>query len=326
MTKQELDLMVSKIHEDDSATFDLTPRKLLNALGCYKRTSNNLRYVQNFLTSSQLEVTPDFSEGWIDGKIELKHKKKATTKVENDPVRKLSILEAANRTPIVINNDATLIEAVTIMIYNDYSQLPVVTGGRNLIGYISWKSIGTFLTSGKKSEIVKDYVDRNLQILALDTPLLSAVKIVYENDFIVVQKSDKTLCGIVTTADLSSQFLLSTEPFLLLEQIENHIRKILNGKFLVEELKVFKKQEDNRIIECIDDLNFGEYLLLMQTEKNWNKLQLNIDRKKFLLYLEGIRQIRNDVMHFSPEGIDETQRESLVQMSKLLSKITKYLY
>ncbi len=288
MTKQELDLMVSKIKEDDSATFMITPRMLFNALGCQRRTCNNLQCVGSFLTTNQLEVSPDYSEGWFDGEIILKHKKKATSKIEKDPVRKLAVLEAANRAPITINNDATLQEAVTIMMYNDYSQLPVITGGRNPIGYISWKTIGSGLTCGNMSTLVKDYVEKNFKILSLNTSLLSAVRIVYENDFIVVQKPDKTLCGIVTTADLSSQFLLATEPFLLLEQIENHIRKILDGKFLVEELNTFKNQDTSRTIECIDDLTFGEYLKLMQSEENWEKLKLHSSRKLFYKTLKKL--------------------------------------
>lgn len=323
MTRQELDLMVSKIQEDDSATFKLTPRMLLNALGCQKRTINNLRIVDNFLSSNQLEVSPDYSDCWIDIEIILRHKKKATSKVEKDPIRKLAVLEAANHVPITINNDAPLEEAVTTMIYYDYSQLPVTTGIRNPIGFISWKTIGSAIANGNKSNSVKDYVDKNLKILPLDTALLSAVEVVYKHDFIVVQKSDKTLCGIVTTADLSSQFLSVTEPFLLLEQIEKHIRRILDGKFLVEELVQFNNLEENRNIECIDDLTFGDYLRLMQAKENWSKLKLCIDRNMFLKNLDEVRQIRNDVMHFSPEGIDDEQRSKLLRMAEFLAKICK---
>jgi len=323
MTKQELDLMVSQIKSDDTKIFSITPRSLLNALGCQKRTCNNLRYVNNFLSSNQLEVTPDFSDGWIDGEIILRHKKKATSKVEKDPIRKLAVLEAANKAPITINNDALLQEAMTTMIYYDYSQLPVTNGARNLQGFISWKTIGSASANGNKSSFVKDYVDKNIRSLSLDTPLLSAVEDVYKNDFIVVQKQDKTLCGIVTTADLSSQFLLTTEPFLLLEQIEKQIRTILNGKFLLEELAQFKNQDDKRTIECIDDLTFGEYLRLMQATENWVKLKLSIDRVQFLQYLEEVRLIRNDVMHFSPDGIDDEQRKKLIRMADFLAKICK---
>jgi CBS domain-containing protein len=323
MPEQELDLMVSKIQEDDSATFDITPRMLLNSLGCQKRTSNNVRIVDTFLSSHQLEVTPDYSNGWIDGKITLRHKKRATSKVGKDLIRKLAILEAANQVPITINNDATLQEAITKMIYYDYSQLPVTTGGRTPIGFISWKTIGSAIANGNESKLVKDYVNKNLKSLPLDTPLLSAVEVIYKDDFIVVHKPDKTLCGIVTTADLSSQFLLVTEPFLLIEQIEKHIRRILDGKFLVEELEKFITPEDKRRIESIDDLTFGEYLRLMQTEKNWAKLKLCIDRNQFLQNLEKVRVIRNDIMHFNPEGIDDEQRNELLRMAEFLAKICK---
>jgi len=324
MPEQELDLMVAKIQEDDSATFDITPRMLLNSLGCQKRTSNNNRIVDTYLSSHQLEVTPDYSNGWIDGKITLRHKKRATSKVGKDLIRKLAILEAANQIPTTINNDATLEEAKTMMIYYDYSQLPVTNGGKTAIGFISWKTIGSAIANGNESKLVKDYVNKNLRSLPLDTPLLSAVEVIYKDDFIVVHKPDKTLCGIVTTADLSSQFLLVTEPFLLIEQIEKHIRRILDGKFLVEELEKFIATEDKRGIESIDDLTFGEYLRLMQTEENWAKLELCISRRQFLQNLEKVRIIRNDIMHFNPEGIDDEQRNELLRMADFLAKICKF--
>lgn len=320
MTKQELEQLIEHIKEDDSRTFELTPRKIMEAFGYCKRTGNNLREVNRFLNANQVETTPDYADGWIDGKILLKHKRKATSKVENDPIRKLAILEAANLPPLTITNDATLQEATTRMLLNDYSQLPVMSNPRSVLGYISWKTIGSGLANGKNSPYAKDYVERDIQILSLDTPLLAAVKIVYENEFALVQRTDKTLCGIVTTADLSSQFLVATEPFLLLEQIENHIRKILDRKILVEDLQKFTKQDNPRTIESIDDLSFGEYLRVMQSE-SWDKLDLASDKTLLLKELEEIRLIRNDVMHFSPDGIDENQRRKLTLMASYLPKI-----
>lgn len=61
--------------------------------------------------------------------------------------------------------------------------------------------------------------------------LLDAIKIIYQHDFAVVVQEDKTLCGIITTADISSQFLSITEPFILLEEIENQIRILFDDLF-----------------------------------------------------------------------------------------------
>ena len=145
------------------------------------------------------------------------------------------------------------------------------------------------------------------------------------NEFVLIKKTDGTISGIVTLADISAQFITFTEPFLLLEQIENHIRQLLDGKFLVEELQAICNQSDHeRQIEFIDDLTFGDYVRLIENPENWDRLNLSIERSHFIKYLNSVREIRNDVMHFDPEGITEKQRDDLLKMSNFLMELRKY--
>jgi len=210
---------------------------------------------------------------------------------------------------------------------HSYSQLPVMSGTRNVVGYVSWETIGCALTNSCKSESIKDYMNSDVTLLNYETPLMEAIDVIIDNEFVLVYKNDKTISGIVTIADISSQFISVTEPFLLLEQIENHIRQILNNKFLIEDLKDFCKiDEFQRDIEFIDDLNFGDYIRIIGNPDNWDKLNLSIERSHFIKQLDKIRQIRNDVMHFDPEGITKEQRQDLIKMARFLMEIRKYSY
>lgn len=209
------------------------------------------------------------------------------------------------------------------MMLNNYSQLPVMNGSRNVIGYVGWDTIGCALSNGINSEDVKDYIKTEITILNYDTPILEAISVVIEKEFVLVSKNDKTISGIVTIADISNQFLLVTEPFLLLEQIENHIRQLLDKKFLIEELKTFC-QNNEKDIEFIDDLSFGDYIFILSNPDNWDKLNLKIERSYFIKHLDKIRIIRNDVMHFDPEGITKEQKNDLNKMAKFLMVLKKY--
>lgn len=141
----------------------------------------------------------------------------------------------------------------------------------------------------------------------------------------MLETSDNTISGIVTIADISLQFINVTEPFLLLEQIENHIRQILDGKFLLEELRDICKVNDSECdIEFIDDLNFGDYIRIIENPKNWDRLKLSIERTHFIKHLDKVREIRNDIMHFDPEGITDRQREYLTKMSNFLMELRKF--
>jgi len=324
MINEELKEKIILIQEKDEQ-FKMSPRYLLNLFGYEKRTKGNQARINKFLDDHKLETVPNYSSTWIDGEIVLKHKKKAKSKNDIDPIQKISLLQAANKEPVMIRRDAELKEAVTLMMMHNFSQLPVIGGPRNLVGVITWETIGYGITNGSESNKVADFISTDTTILDYETPLLDAITTVIQKEFAIVQKSDRSISGIVTLADISEQFILLTEPFLLLEQIENHIRQILDGKFLLEELQEFGKTgEFQRDIEYIDDLNFGDYIRLIEKPENWERLKLSIERKHFVKQLNEIRIIRNDIMHFDPEGITKEQRLDLMKMAKFLCELRKF--
>jgi hypothetical protein len=64
------------------------------------------------------------------------------------------------------------------------------------------------------------------------------------------------------------------------------------------------------------------YVRLVQNEENWSKLGLAIDRVEFARVLDRVREIRNDVMHFDPDGLDDTVRNELQNAKRLLTGIS----
>lgn len=318
----------SKIQEikDNDKEFKITPRELINAFGYEKRTSGNRAYINKYLQDNQLETFPDYMNAWIDGEIVLRHKKRAKSKSGADPIQRIKILSAANKEPITVTRDAELVEATTLMMLHNYSQLPVISNPKTIVGFISWGTIGSKLSNGVQSDKISDYYSKDIAVIDYEKPLLEAIKIIIDKEFAVIQKSDKTISGIVTIADISEQFVTISEPFLLLEQIENHIRKVLDGKFLLDELIDFCKIGDQeRKLEHIDDLTFGDYIRIIEKSEHWEKLNLSLDRSHFIKQLEKIRNIRNDIMHFNPEGITENQRVDLTKMAGLLMTIIEYV-
>lgn len=208
---------------------------------------------------------------------------------------------------------------------HNFSQLPVMSNPRSVAGFITWETIGIGITNGNTSSEVKDFLKMNITILNLDTPLLDAIKTVIKEEIVLVQKNDKSLSGIVTITDISSQFFTLTEPFLLLEKIENLIRLLLDEKFLVQEIKdLCIETYDKDSIEYIDDLTFGQYIRLIEKEENWQKLNLKIERIPFVKQLDKIRLIRNDIMHFDAEGISQEQRDDLNNMANFLTELIKF--
>lgn len=79
----------------------------------------------------------------------------------------------------------------------------------------------------------------------------------------------------------------------------------------------------SRPVEDVSDLTFGEYVRLLENPANWQKLNLRIDRSHFVKKLEEIRVIRNDVMHFDPEGIEETDLKKLRDFVAFLQRLQR---
>ena len=110
-------------------------------------------------------------------------------------------LRAASNPPVYVNRDTKLSEALTKMMMNDFSQLPIIQGERTVEGYISWRTIGEALALKRECNTVRDCMEKSVTILDDTEPLLNAVNVIAKKDFILVRNSkDKRIVGLVTTS------------------------------------------------------------------------------------------------------------------------------
>ena len=238
-----------------------------------------------------------------------------------DPSFRIGRLESANTKPLSVNPNTTLNEAVTLMLRHNYSQLPVMTNERDVKGIISWESIGARLALGRNPSYVRECMKPHYEV-GLDDSLFRVIKNNIEHSYVLVRGEGRVITGIVTTTDLSLQFQLLSEPFLLLSEIENHIRLLIDGKFTANELESAKDATDNdRTIESVADLTFGEYIRLLENPTFWDKTRLTVDRGIFVRELDKVRRIRNDVMHFDPDGITHDDHQLLLHFMQFLHEL-----
>jgi predicted transcriptional regulator len=292
-----------------------------------KRTSGNVWRINKYLQNEKMIVVPSYQSGWIDEQIDFKEKDKATLKkgigeeeIEKfDPISRLSLLEAASKTPVSVKRDDRLEKAYHLMWQNDYSQLPIMNNEREIIGLITWQSIAKGLIANKESKTVKDFVSKNYKILEENTPLFDAIKEVINCGVVFVKDKNNLIKGPVTPFDLNEEFIEQIEPFILLEQIENFIRLILDNKIVLEDiLKLILIEDKGRNIQFLSDLTFGEYLRILENSEMWKLLNLPFDKRDFTNNLNCIREIRNDVMHFHPDKISKDELELLRKTSVFL--------
>lgn len=346
--KQILPTIAAAIKNGESVP-PVTVRTFLNwFFGTQRRGRWIVSYIKGELSKLGLRTVPDFESTYLGSEISfelalpasigdatvrtdtadsvtvLDHTEVRVAMVTfDDPTYRISKLGAANRRPVSVKPDSSLTEAVTLMLASDFSQLPVMTNEREVKGAVSWKSIGSRLALGQTPQWVRDATEVHAEVGA-DASLFAAIRVIVEHGYALVRSADKRIAGIITTSDLSLQFEQLSEPFLLLGEIENHIRNIINSKFSSEDLSLAKDPTDReRSVEAASDLTFGEYKRLLETPTSWAKLNLNLDRGVFINHLDRVREIRNDVMHFDPDGIEDDDLEILRDFAKFLRVVQK---
>jgi hypothetical protein len=143
-----------------------------------------------------------------------------------------------------------------------------------------------------------------------------------EHQYVLVRRQDQKISGIVTATDLSLQFQQLAEPFLLLGEIENHVRRVIGQRFTLKDLESAKDPADKeRVVTSAADLTYGDYIWLLKNPERWEQLNITVDRKTCIEKFEMVRKIRNVVMHFNPDGIPEKDLQTLREFARFLQKL-----
>lgn len=328
----------------------VTTREFLSWFGAKRRGFLVVAGIRDELREVGLRTEPDFQSSFIDAPLSFRAEDFDRTSEHGDvgdsedsnagaevlsanstpfdaPSYRVSRLEAANKSLVSVKPDATLREAMTQMMLNDFSQLPVMSNDRDVKGIVSWTSIGARLAVGPWREDsvelpVREFMETHHEI-GLNSSLFSAIDVIVQHQYVLVRGSDQRITGIVTATDLSLQFRQLTEPFLLLGEVENHLRKLLVARFNKTELEA-ACLDKSRSVGGVADLTFGEYQRLLEAPENWKKLSIALDRVTFCQKLDKVREIRNDVMHFDPDGVapeDLRELREFAQFMRLLDGV-----
>lgn len=317
-----------------------TVRELLSWFDAARRGYYVVQRVRNALDAVDLITFPDFEGEYIDQEIFFVDKKTfqppsppppppvdptgptvKPTGVRADPSHRLGRLKAANRKPVSVSPNDVLEIATTLMLTHDFSQLPVMQSDFNVKGIIGWKTIGSRLALKQSCRTVQDCMEQHHE-LRDDASLFDAIRVIAEHDCVLVRDRTNKITGLVTGADISEQFHLLAEPFLLLGDIENRIRLLILPKYSLDELRAARNPGDaERNVDDVSDLTFGEYVRLLDNDERWAKLGVSIDRGHFCDQLKRIRDVRNDVMHFDPDGITEESLLELRRFGRFLERL-----
>ena len=317
----------------------VTIRTFLGWFGAQRRTEGNVAYINDRLSKLKIRTVPHYLNIWVDTPITFELIKAGSGQnndnqsatepsssddgiVEvNDPSFRVGNMEEASRGVTYVKPNATLNEVVTLMIANNFSQIPVMQNDRDVRGVITWASIGIKLHSSKINGEARLYMLEKQEISAA-TSLFTALKIIQDNGYVLIRATDQTISGIITAYDISNQFEKLSAPFLLLSEIENHLRLMISAKLSIADIKrtCDPSHLPSNFIN-VNDLSFGNCVKILENHENWNKLGINWDRNVFCKELAIINEIRNNVMHFDPDSNVDADVIKLRNASRMLNML-----
>jgi len=326
----------------------VSARELLRWFGARRRRPGVVERIDAELQAFGLRTDPHFTTVWVDAPITFKkldtvspitapHEAviagQALVAAEDGPAPDelpdttllVRMLDAANREVVSVHPQDPIEKAITLMLAHDYSQLAVMAKPRDLNGAISWKSIGSRLSQRNEPKSVADAMEAAAEVRDSDS-LFEATKTIIERDYVFVRANDRTITGIVTATDLSEQFQRLSEPFLLLGRIENQIRRMIQNVFDITTLREACDESDperKEKLTRVSQMTFGEYQRLLEKDENWTRLGFVACRKTFCKELDEVRKLRNEIMHFHPDVIEDGDFEQLRRFSRLLEQLEK---
>lgn len=301
---------------------ELTISQLLAIWGARYRDYDTVGRIQQDLAAVGLHCEPPFTEGAMSTVVRIgvgvpESETPPTDEPDASEDQELVLPHASLRVGDIssatngityVRPDAALADAQAIMIRDNFSQLAVMTGPSALRGTVSWDTIARAKILGDNITLA-DAIDPYPKVVHARDELFAQLTTIYDAGYVFVRDDAESVCGIVTTADLSDQFRLLTEPFFQLGEIEQRLRRCIQHVFPTEDLQCVANRRTP--ISSVEDMTFGQYVQLLRDNARWNRLKWQISADIFIHELNEVRKIRNGVMHFSTKSLDQHQEKRL---------------
>jgi CBS domain-containing protein len=338
--RQNEDTLRQSVHErlrqargraDEHAPLRVTVRELLSFWGAKDR-GDQVSQIEADLANHGLVTSPSFRAVTLDTVVSLTtppDEAEGTATVGPSEVDDLPVTEddeggddlnvrltVGNLSPLdgveSVGPNSTFEEAITKMLLNDFSQLAVLNGPRNVRGAVTWRSIAEAMH--QKSASLVDAIVSHVEVVPYDRGLFDVLPTLQQREFVLVRDERKNIAGIVTTADVAQRYGAMATPFFEVGELDQTLRWILNRTFDMPAIHRLCGKK----IESFDQLSIGDYQRVLENKEGWEKLGWPLDRVTFISRLEEIRSIRNKVMHFHPDPVPEDAVDKLRRFNNLL--------
>lgn len=319
-------------HTADSA-LRLTIRELLACWNATRRTPAVVDQIETVLAEQGLTTRPPFTDGWLDNEIEivpvgeepLESDTLSFARAASDAedvsdfpalTLRVGVLQPSNQGVERVHPDDDIRIAQSKMVARNFSQLAVIDGDSILHGAVSWESIGMAAMAGPVTKVAEALSPA--RVVDHNEDLLEQLEEIYRRGYVFVRGPDRTVRGIVTTADLTTQFGDLARPFVLIEEAERRLRRRADEVFTLAEIAAVAR---GRTVTSAADLTIGNYHYLLRATVDWQRFKWPLDHTFFMEQLDKVRIVRNELMHFSPDPLTSEQLDCLEGFVRMLRTV-----
>jgi restriction system protein len=307
----------------------MTVRELLLLWDHQQRLPAAVEEVKAELLRAGMTTRPPFTEGDLDRKIALVRIETETAPADEATVAETPGTEDLTETGALalqisnfpeptepISDQIDFQAAQMMMVERNYSQVAVVDGHGRFQGALTWETImRAHLAPGETS--LAQALDRRAQVVYRDELLLEKIDLIFEKGFVFVYSFDRRqVDGILTAGDLMKRLGAFLEPFVKIEEIENRLRRAVNNTFQLDEYAKYASISKKRVRSAAN-LMLGNYVKLL--DDNWDRFAWQMPKEEFLSRLKRVKEIRNEIMHFSPDPLTDEQTEAMDGLLRMLT-------
>ncbi len=238
----------------------------------------------------------------------------------------LSEVLAGRKPPLTVTRQASVGDALRVMTEHRFGQVPVVDEPGNLLGMVSQQGIlGLYFHTDGKSALlelpVHHVMETALRLDVADHLYLAVDRLSVPGAYAAVVTEGGQPVAILTGKDMSSFFRSLFEGIILVEEIELLLRGYVDKAFPDDEslttaaIAAFGADPDNPkwARRNPNKLSFGDELLMMVDDDNWPRFEAVLGpRPVFSALMERVRQVRNQLLHFSGQ-LDPLEHDGLLR-------------
>lgn len=210
-----------------------------------------------------------------------------------------------------IKPTATIEEAMTKMLVNDFSQLPVLKNKYTVEGAVTWQSIARAWLKDAGASISNAIT--KAEVMSYNEDLHKVLPRLEEKDFVVVANHHNEITGIVTTADVVALYRERTQPFLLMGELDQELRQIME-RLGLDRVRAVCARPDRPELTSVDDMTMGDYQRVLEHPDCWAALGWPLDCGTLVKRIDELRKIRNDITHFNPDPVPDDAVDKLRHM------------